>query len=443
MGHRILRSLGSSRSAHHIVDIAELAEHVLHAVVDSIDFVEGGVRRHHCLQQERSLVELRHEVRADEEGQGNSWYGDRDGGHLHQSGMAHRSIESWRIQPFEPPDQPDILFSAWGRGAKKDGGGDRNQRQRKNQRGGERGDDGRRERPIHAPLDAGHRKQRYEDGHDNERREQNRAAHLLRGVQRDLMPRHAGTLLQMMDDVFGDDNRRIDQKTHGNGEPAQRHGVDADAPGAQQQSGERDGQREREGHQQRGAPVPEEDEQDDHNEARSDQNRATDAAKGAVDQIRLVVDHPQRHTFRQRRTNVVERLANGQRHGDGVRSELLHDAAADDLSGKSVRHATTHRRRFDDVGNIAQRDRYALFHGHDRGSQLVDRLNATHRAYRPLGAALRDEAPRAVDVGVFDGMQHFVNRHVTRRHARRVDLHLELAEVSAKPFDCGNARHGE
>ena len=76
-----------------------------------------------------------------------------------------------------------------------------------------------------------------------------------------------------------------------------------------------------------------------------------------------------------------------------------------------------------------------------RSSSIV--CIATDGAHRPFGAALRDESAGRVDVRVLDRVQHLVERDVPRRHARRVELNLELTQVAAEPLDGGDAGHGE
>ena len=63
--HRVLGALGAARAPHDVLDLRHLAQDVLHAVVQAVHLLERGLGRQHRLQQERPLVELRHEVAAD------------------------------------------------------------------------------------------------------------------------------------------------------------------------------------------------------------------------------------------------------------------------------------------------------------------------------------------------------------------------------------------
>ena len=216
------------------------------------------------------------------ERQGNGRHRDGHRRHLHEAGVAHRAVQRWRIQPLEPAHDPHVLVGIRARRAKQDRRGNRNQRQREQQRRRQRGDDGRRQWAVHAAFDPGHREERDEHRDDDQRGEEDRATDLLRRVQRHVAPRHAGLLLQVMHDVFCDDDGRVDQQADRDGQAAKRHRVDADAAGAQQQSGQRDRQRKRERHQQRGAPVAQQHEQHDDDEAGADQDGAAHAAKRAA-----------------------------------------------------------------------------------------------------------------------------------------------------------------
>ncbi len=60
--HRVLGALGAAGAAHHVLDLREAAQHVLHAVIEPVDLVQGGLGRQHGLQQQRPLVQPGHEV---------------------------------------------------------------------------------------------------------------------------------------------------------------------------------------------------------------------------------------------------------------------------------------------------------------------------------------------------------------------------------------------
>ena len=238
-------------------------------------------------------------------------------------------------------------------------------------------------------------------------------------MQGDLLARRVGPPLQVMEDVLRDDDGGVDEEPDGDGQAAKGHRVDADTGGAQQQPRQGDRQRQRQGDEQGRAPVAKEDEQHDDDQAGADEDGAADAAERRFHEARLVVDHPEGHARRQRPADIGNGLAHGGGDRHRVRAELLHDAAAHHLPRQPVRDAAPDRRRFADVGDVAEHDRDALVNGDDGGAELLDGLHAADRAHGPLGAALHDEAAGRVDVRVLHGVHHLVERHVPGRHPRR------------------------
>ena len=175
----------------------------------------------------------------------------------------------------------------------------------------------------------------------------------------------------------------------------------------------------------------------------ADQHGAADAAERRLDQLRLVVDDAQLHALRQvsRSSAIAARMPAAT--CDRVGAELLDDPAADDLAGEPVRDAAAHRRRLAHVGDVAEQHRRAAAHRDDRLAQLLDGRRAAQRAHRPLHLPLRHEAAGRVDVRAPRRVHDLVERDAARRHALRIELDLELAQVAAEPLDRGDAGHGE
>ena len=165
--------------------------------------------------------------------------------------------------------------------------------------------------------------------------------------------------------------------------------------------------------------------------------------RALLDEIGLVVDHSQRDALRKRLADVDQRRPHGRRDGDGIGAELFDHAAADDFAGQPMGDTAPDGGRLDHVRDVAEHDRDSFLDRDDRRSELVDGLHAADGAHRPFRAALRDESAGRVDVRVLDGVQHFVQRDVPRRHAGRIDLNLELPEIAAEPLDRGDTRDGE
>ena len=91
--HRILGALGAAGAPHDVLDLGERAQHVLDAVVQPVDLVERRLGRQERLHQERALVELRHEVRAEPRGEPQRGHRDRERDNRRRAGVAQRAIE--------------------------------------------------------------------------------------------------------------------------------------------------------------------------------------------------------------------------------------------------------------------------------------------------------------------------------------------------------------
>ena len=113
----------------------------------------------------------------------------------------------------------------------------RRQRDRDHEAGEDRNDVGFAERREQPPLDSRQGKQRHEHQDDDRRRIDDAGSHLLRGRDDHVEGRsricQRAVFAQMPEDVLDIDNGVIDQFADGDGETAQRHGVD----GQPEQSG--------------------------------------------------------------------------------------------------------------------------------------------------------------------------------------------------------------
>lgn len=244
-----------------------------------------------------------------------------------------------------------------------------------------------------------------------------------------------------MDDVFRHDDGGIDQKSNRNGQAPKSHRVDADSQGFQKQAREKNGQWQRDRYDERGAHVPQEHKENADHEKRAEKNGAAHSTERASHQSRLVVHDPQLHAFRQALLNVFDRFAYALRNLNGVRAKLLHDAATDHLTAKTMRDSSANGRSFANLGNVRQRDRCGAVHRHDRAAEVFDFLHSTHGAQRPFHRALYDEAARGIFVRALNGMHHFGQRNFSRGHALGVELHLKLPQVAAQAFDRGHTGH--
>jgi hypothetical protein len=184
MRHRILGALGAAGPADHIFNLRNLAQDVLDPVVQPIDFVERGFRRKDGLQQEGTLVQLRHEVAADSQ----SRQHDRDGNEQRRTsdhdGVTQAPVQDRCVPLLHLTEHGHVLVGSIARGLHRHGGDDGHERQREDERRRHRRDDRRGQGLVHAPLDAGHAKQRQEDHDDNHRRKADRPRNLGRRMER-------------------------------------------------------------------------------------------------------------------------------------------------------------------------------------------------------------------------------------------------------------------
>ena len=178
--HRIFGALRSSGPADDVLHLRHLSQHIFHAMVQPIDFIERRLRRQHGLQEIRAFVELRHEVGADARGQGEHGDRDDDGDRHHQPAAPQAGVEQGRVGAFERPQQRHIVRPARRRGLQQRTGDEGNGRQRQDQRRADRGNDGRRQRPVHPSFDPRHAEERHEDRDDDQRGEGDRPADLNR-----------------------------------------------------------------------------------------------------------------------------------------------------------------------------------------------------------------------------------------------------------------------
>ena len=104
-----------------------------------------------------------------------------------------------------------------------------------------------------------------------------------------------------------------------------------------------------------------------------------------------------------------------------------------------MRHPAASRRRLADIRDVTDQHRGRSAHDDHGLAQVVDAGSAAQRPNRPLHRALADKAAGGVDVGGLNGVNEFVKAHSPCRHALGIDLHLELAQISAEPFNRGDA----
>jgi hypothetical protein len=108
-----------------------------------------------------------------------------------------------------------------------------------------------------------------------------------------------------------------------------------------------------------------------------------------------------------------------------------------------VRDAAPHCGRLADLGDVAQQHGDSTLHHDDGVAQLLDVRRATGRPHGPVHLRLGHESTRGAHVGTARGVHDLVEGDPARRHAIRIQLDLELAQVTAEPLDGRHTRHGE
>jgi hypothetical protein len=109
VGHRILGALRAPGTPHHVFDLGELPQDVLHSMIEPVDLLERRFRREVRLQQERALVERGHEVAPDHEPECERGHEQCERPDANARGVAHAGIEHRRVDLLGAAHQPDVL----------------------------------------------------------------------------------------------------------------------------------------------------------------------------------------------------------------------------------------------------------------------------------------------------------------------------------------------
>ncbi len=302
------------------------------------------------------------------------------------------------------------------------------------------------EGPVHAALDAAHGEERQEHGDDDQGREGDRPAHLERRGEHLPAPLPSLPRRQAVEDVLGQDDRRVHQQAHGDGEPAEGHGVEADPGRLQDQPREGDGERQREGHDQRRPQVAQQEEEHGHHQHGAQQDGPAHAAEGGATPAR-----PGRRGCA-RRTPLAAGSARGPasaaaRRGRPrrYRRRTAWTSGSSTISEPSP-WAMPRRTagRLADLGHLAEQHRRAVADRDDRAAQVADRSRrGPRRAPSTRSAPGRRSRPAAFSFDLLHRVHHLAQGHRQGRHAFRIELHLELAQVPAEHLDRRHAGHAE
>src|SRR6202011_2766371 len=131
------------------------------------------------------------------------------------------------------------------------------------------------------------------------------------------------------DDVLDDDDGVIDDQTDGGGEAAQRHEVERLSDDPEEEDGDGDGDGNNQAGDERGAPVAQEEEEDDAGEDEADEDGVADAGDGLADQLGLVVEGLEVDVGGELGAELVDLGGDGVGDLDGVGGGLARDRKQD------------------------------------------------------------------------------------------------------------------
>ncbi len=208
-------------------------------------------------------------------------------------GRPQRAVERAGVAPLQEAQQPRLALLERAAAGEQQQAEGRGERQRDEHRGDQRREIGEAERPEQQAFDAGQEEERCEDDRDDQGREEDRAAHLRRR-QEDRLERRpalalgpALVLAQAPEDVLDVDDGVVDERSDGDREAPQRHGVDGGAEGREgQDPGDQRG-RQSERRDQGRAAVAEEEHQDEDDQDRPFDERLRDVADRDLDEVGL------------------------------------------------------------------------------------------------------------------------------------------------------------
>ena len=299
-----------------------------------------------------------------------------------------------------------------------------------------------------APLLGLQREDGEEGDRDHQQREEARASDLLHRADDDapvvLLAVSLLPDLELLVRLLDHDDRRVHERAHRDRDPSQRHDVRRDSHHPERDEGDEDRDRDRDDRDEGARDVPEEEE--DHegdDDADLDQGRLK-AVDRAGDQLGAVVDRDHLRSGRQAGLDLLQLCLHAPDHVEGVLA-LPHDHDPRDRFalpvevGDSPPDVGTQ----DHLSHVLDEDRRAGVARHQYDVlEVGDRAGVAAAPDHVLGAAEVDEAPSHFAVAGAHGLDHATDRQPVGLQPVRVDVDLELADVSAERGDVGDARDG-
>ena len=339
------------------------------------------------------------------------------------------------------------MVAIMGRGLEQIGGQHGRQRQAEHQRDAQRDGDSVGQGREHLALHALQRHQRQEDEDDDANAEDHGSGHLDHGAQDDAGAALAGfrCLTEQAKGVFHDHHRSIHHQADGYRQAPQRHEIGRNAQIVHAHKGEQRGEHQRRHHDQRGADIAKEQEEDHHHQHDAFHQHLGHRAQRRIHQFGTVVIGHDLEAIGQHALGVdqVHLLLDLADHLFGIAARHHHHHAAHAFGGAVFQHrAFAHARADFHLGHIAQIDRLGRVFADDDGAQVVLALHQTLPADQILFGKLGQCAAGGIGVVAGDRLKHLGHGHFIVAQLVGIDQHLILARETALRIDFGDAHGG-
>jgi hypothetical protein len=290
--------------------------------------------------------------------------------------------------------------------------------------------------------DAGHREQGEERDADDERRERHGARDLARGREHALRHAALSVAAQVVEHVLHHDDGGV----HDDAEVHRSDGDEVRGGLREHHAGEGDHQRDGdvERGDERGARVAEEEPQDQGHEQHAHDDVLDHRVRRDLHELAAVVVLLDALPGRQDAVllDLLDPLVNALQRGLGLAAVAHQDGALHHLGIVVAPHDAEPRRRPDrHVGHLLEADGRAALGGEHDVLDVAEVVQEAHAAH--VVALLADGEALSADVlvGVGDGLEQRVERHVVGLEPERVDVHVVLLGGAAEAHHVDDAVH--
>ena len=446
---RVLVELGPAGAAADVAHLRHLHDQPLGHGAEARALVEADAGPEGHAQQHRALVEVRQEgARQIGGGDASRQHGSpRDAEqrpHLAERPAQHALVPALQqaheraLAVREPLHARQQQQAQHGRDG--DGGHER----------GQDGDDvGDAQRGEQLALDAGQGEQRQEHQDDDGGGVDDAGAHLLAGRRHHLQRRarlaRLAVLLEPAEHVLHVHHGVVDQFADGDGEAAERHGVDAQPEGAEHQHGDEQRHRDGRDRDRRRPHVEQEGEQHDRHDDDGLFQHRLQVGDRELDEPGLAEqDAVRAHPLRQRPRRLGHHALDLGRDLDRIGAGLLLDGDDDGRLALDATVAAAEARAELDPCHLAEQDRRpARARGDHEAAQVLDPGGTPKIAYHVLGPVLVHEAATGVGAEALDGALQLLVRDGEPVQLRDVRHDLVLPDLAADRDHLGHAGHGE